>query len=377
MSLTVVPANNNSWQNQLINFVSPLLTDWIKSAREAEINRKNNAAAAEILRSVGLGGEINNTPQSLTNNNLSSNGWENAFHNQSDNPLATFDTNTADIAPNANLSNSNTSLSRSMPTLADFQNAIIQQLGTKRFGMVNPENLQKIMNPLLTAYEANRIKGLRNNLADTLRDAKNAEERRNILQTAYAQGLVPLEAVNSAQAQYQYDNPYLQPQNFNDGAFNNYWNFNPKTGERSDFMAIQNNLTPQQVEDNSFRREQLKENRRKFDVTTQYNRDFRTREQAFRERQQDFLEKQALWAREHPDYVTYTDSQGRLWARKPNEAQAVPVTGPDGQQIIGEPNMYFGSAGGSTRTTHTNPSSASGMSEADKQYHYYNQRYCS
>ena len=352
MSLTVVPANNNSWQNQLINFVSPLLTDWIKSAREAEINRKNNAAAAEILRSVGLGGEINNTPQSLTTNNMHSNGWENAFHNQSDNPLASFDANTADIAPNANLSNSNTSLSRSMPTLADFQNAIIQQLGTKRFGMVNSENLQKIMNPLLTAYEANRIKGLRNNLADTLRDAQNAEERRNILQAAYAQGLVPLEAVNSAQAQYQYDNPYLQPQNFNDGAFNNYWNFNPKTGERSDFMAIQNNLTPQQVEDNSFRREQLKENRRKFDVTTQDNRDFRTREQAFRERQQDFLEEQARWAREHPEYARYTDSQGKLWGLKPGESQAVAITGPDGQQLTGEPNMYW-PAQNATRTTTT------------------------
>jgi hypothetical protein len=222
--------------------------------------------------------------------------------------------------------------------------------------MVNPENLQKIMNPLLTAYEANRIEGLRNNLADTLRDAKNAEERRNILQTAYAQGLVPLEVVNSAQAQYQYDNPYLQPQNFNDGAFNNYWNFNPRTGERSDFMAIQNNLTPQQVEDNSFRREQLKENRRKFDVTTQDNRDFRTREQAFRERQQDFLEEQARWAREHPEYARYTDSQGKLWGLKPGESQAVAITGPDGQQLTGEPNMYFGSAGGTATRGNTTTS---------------------
>ena len=321
MSLTVVPANNNSWQNQLINFVTPLLTDWIKAAREAEINRKNNAAAAEILRSVGLSGEINNTPQSLTTNNMSSNGWENAFHSQSDNPLATFDANTADIAPNANLSNSNTSLSRSMPTLADFQNAIIQQLGTKRFGMVNPENLQKIMNPLLTAYEANRIEGLRNNLADTLRDAKNAEERRNILQAAYAQGLVPLEAVNSAQAQYQYDNPYLQPQNFNDGAFNNYWNFNPKTGERSDFMAIQNNLTPQQVEDNSFRRDEANRNDARYYAGLESNERINNANLEERRHEHDsnleYNRENREWEHNNPTLTSYKGKDGTLYFAHP------------------------------------------------------------
>ena len=67
MGVALLPNNNNNWvANALVNFVGPLIGDWIKSEREKEINRKNNAALNEVINRMNLGNNDFSNYQSLS-----------------------------------------------------------------------------------------------------------------------------------------------------------------------------------------------------------------------------------------------------------------------------------------------------------------------
>ena len=240
MSTIVLPRNNNdNWAaNAIVNFVGPIIGDWIKSERDKEINRKNNAAIYEAIKLMNPGSnDYANLPPSVSGNNggllsgSSSNGWQNAFHNMSDSPLAAFDANTADIAPttNANIAATSAPNQQRIPTPAEFLQAMANVVGSqpRRFGLVNMKNLQELAAPIMAAYQADLTKQQKQKLADDfLSAAGDSAKQRDILTGGYINGVVPYEAVSGATHHYEYENPNLIPGSYDAGGENYFYNYN-------------------------------------------------------------------------------------------------------------------------------------------------------
>lgn len=299
---TIVQPYNDWRERALVNFLGPIVGDWIQRSRENEMNRKNNAAIAQTIKNI-YGDNSNTLNSPLTGFNQSSNGWENSFRSQNDSPLAQFDANTAGITPSVQPNPTQTRI----PTPEEFQRNLALTIDSKRFGMVNPEVIQKLFTPYLNAAEAARTEQNRATLADTVMAAKNAEERRNNLWGGYLRGDVPLDAVNAANQQLQYENPYLENWNYNAGDTSYFGSRNPRTGEINPTMQIQNSLAPRDAADVAYRsiegnrndaryyaglNAQERENaanrearRYEFNTTNQFNREGRTWEQGMKEMQ--------------------------------------------------------------------------------------------
>ena len=328
-TIVVKPNNTPDWRTQaLLGFIGPVIGDWIKSEREKEVNRKNNAALNEVINRMNLGNsDFSNLPPSMSNSNGgllggSGNGWENAFRNMSDNPLATFDANTADIAPtaNANVAASLAQPQHRIPTPAEFMQAMANVVGsdTKRFGLVNLENLQKLAAPIMAAYENSRIEQKRNEVADAYAASDNSQAQRDTIMRAYINGLVPHELVTDATHNYEYENPHLIPGAYDAGGENYFYNYNPRTGEYNFSTQVNKSLSPQDVQ------------------RGQHN----DREYGLKVRQQDFLEEQARIARENPELKPQYGEDGTLYYVNPYTGSAVYALTTDGEKIKVDHDSY-------------------------------------
>lgn len=284
MSTIVVPDysyRRKGLGEAIVDFVGPIIGDWIKSEREKEVNRKNNAAIYEAAKSLGLAGnDYANLPPSMSGNNNSllggsNNGWENAFRNMSDNPLTQFDTNTADIAPNANPSPTLNQPQQRIPTPAEFMQAMANVVGsdTKRFGLVNMKNLQELAAPIMAAYETSRNEQRRKEVADAFSAASdNPLNQRNIITSAFINGLVPHELVTDATHNYEYENPHLIQGSYDAGGENYFYNYNPRTGQYNFSTQINKSLSPQDVANNKYRYDVLASQEKENAANREYNR---------------------------------------------------------------------------------------------------------
>ena len=229
----------NSWREQLAaNILGPIIGNMIQRSQQADQNRKLNALRGVIEQELGSMAAPQMTPQ-LTPADYNSDGWQSAFH-ANDSPLAQFNAATSGIAPNIGPQVNN------YPTQADIQNAMARNLATKRFSMLDPKLVQETMTPYLQAAEAARMENRRNELGQSLMNASDATARRNQAWNGYGQGLLPLDAVNAAQAQMLADRP--QPFTLDTGGSFSRGTFDPVTGTFSDQNTIAKTLSPQQVQ---------------------------------------------------------------------------------------------------------------------------------
>ena len=354
MSTIVVPRNNGNWvADAVVNFVGPIIGDWIKSEREKEINRKNNVAIHEAIKSLGLGNnDYSNLPPSMPNNNGgllggSSNGWENASRNMSDNPLTQFDNNTADIAPSVNTpatSTPNLPTQQHIPTPAEFLQTMYNVVGSnpKRFGLVNMENLQKLAAPIMAAYQADLTRQEKQKLADDfLNAAGDYAKQRNIMTSGYINGTVPYEAVNGATHNYEYENPHLIPGSYNAGGESYFYGYNPRTGEYNFNAQVNNSLTPQQKQQGEQWDREFAEQARRYDDTMDYNRSNSEWEHGFKERVQSEAEKQSQWERDNPTLTSFRGFDGTLYLVNLRTGEVTEVKTPDGKSVKVNPNTTY------------------------------------
>ena len=370
-TIVVNPNNTPDWRTQaLLGFIGPVIGDWIKSEREKEVNRKNNAAIYEAAQSLNLtSNDYANLPPSMSNNNGgllggSNNGWQNTFRNTSDNPLATFDANTADIAPNPNpnVAASLAQPQQRIPTPAEFMQAMANVVGSqpRRFGLVNLKNLQELAAPIMAAYETSRNEQRRKEVADAFSAAyDNPLNQRNIITSAFINGLVPHELVTDATHNYEYENPHLIQGSYDAGGENYFYNYNPRTGEYNFNTQVNKSLSPQQVQagqqwqdthNEGIRRANLEdaryyagleEQKRQHDADLQEKgREFDAGHE-INTRKQNEAEKQAQWERDNPTLTSYRGRDGTLYLVNPRTGDLIEAKTPNGKTVKITPNTSY------------------------------------
>ena len=237
-----------SWQEQLATQVLvPMISGAIERQRQRDENRKNNALIAEIMK--GISGNQNQSPMPQTMQG--GNGWENASHSLGNNPLAQFDAGTTDLMPFSTQPAQATQ--QRTVTANDFLREMATQLGSKRFGMVDPKVALELATPHLQAMEAQRKEELRKGIADDYINAQDALGRRNALMNGAIQQLVSENLANMGQNQYIADRP--QPMMQDMGGNVQGIIYDPTTGTFTNAQVWPKSLTPQQVEDNTYRRD--------------------------------------------------------------------------------------------------------------------------
>ena len=314
MAVHVVQGRDPWWGPLAVNILGGLYNDW----QQIERNKKENVAIAEAKRMVD---EQYATPEPVTATQdagqglLNMNGWADTFH-KTDNPLAQFDLGTTGEMPtltgNATTAapsnawanafrNSESQLSQvagflgegntaqpaqrqRIPTSIDYMNALLQLLGTKRFGMLNADRMQAMLTPYLKANEEARQEQLRQNAANDYMNAGNDTDRLNQLYRSTILGITPQSVLTSGQERYKYDNPYLQQSIQNTGPTTRMYNVNPRTGEWTIGGEYKNGLTPQQAAANALSWANFNEGQRRFDTTMAYNREGRAWEQGYKDR---------------------------------------------------------------------------------------------
>lgn len=354
MSVSVLPSrNNNNWvENAVVNFVGPIIGDWIKSERDKEINRKNNAAITQTIQDLMGNNDYHIQPSQ--NSRLmggSNNGWQNAFRQSDNNPLAEFDNNTADITPNLAQAAIAPQNRQNIPTAAEFLRNLYSNLGTKRFGMVNSEAVQKLAAPYIAALQADLTKQERQALANKYAKAADLAAKRDVLMGGAIQGHVPYDAPNNVQKWYEFDNPYSIPGSLDAGGEVYPYAFDPRKGSYDFPIQINKSLSPQQVADNAYRDRTfdegvrrvniedaryyagLDEQGRQFDETMGYNKSNSEWQHGFQERQQTEREKQAEYERNNPPLTAFTGEDGSQYFVNPRTGDVIEAKTPDGKTI--------------------------------------------
>lgn len=292
------------WANLAVNVLGGLWNDY----QQREANKKANAYYGELMNQLsptgndtqqtGQSGGLMSTPtaQGLQNAPLpegyNSNGWAGAFH-ENNSPLAQFDTGIAGLlgspATQANAPTVPTQTpaksAGGLPTAADIYRAAMGLAGTKRFAMINPEMVQKMITPFITASEAARMEQMRNDAANAYLNAGDNTSMLNQLYASTIQGVTPQSVLSSAQDRYKYDNPHLQQYSQNTGATTRFGGFNPRTGEFTQAGEFQNTLSPQEAARLAEQASVREQNQRQFDATMAYNREGRAWEQDYKNRQ--------------------------------------------------------------------------------------------
>lgn len=303
MSVIRVQNEGPDWRAQaLVNFLGPLIGDAIKQQQQRDYNRKLNSGAAEVYRRLN---EMNNPSPNLTAGQTATpsltstgNAWADALQQSGNSVLGQFDAGTAGIVPQAG------AMPQQSPTFTREQayQGILDVLANKRWGMLNPQDVQGIMEPYIKAAEQINKERERKALADAIMNAQDSTARNNLAWGAYLQGNMPVEGLDRSISEYRYENPYPEPYSFNTGEKTIYGNRNKRTGEYTQAGEFVNTLTPQQQADNNFRMNQLQTTDRQFrDKLAQDDKQFNqtlefNREQANRSK-----------------YTYHTGDDGRIW----------------------------------------------------------------
>ena len=278
MSVHVINDNGNSWANLALNLLAPIMTDAMKRQYEADINRKNNMAKLHIMQAAQ--NQARGTTPTLTAPQSwdeavqaqdNSNAWANAFHGNNNNPWADaiLNSNNNQWAQAMNR-NSLEKLSQpvsfdnnpdALPTASDYQQAAAQILGSKRFSMVNPQLMQELLQPAITADQNALKQRSTQKLADDLASAQNSTALKNLLTAGMTKGDISAEAAKmilSANA------PTVS--NFDAGNALYRILSDPMTGNIINMQPIVKGLAPQDVQNNNFRMRELNERSRQFDA---------------------------------------------------------------------------------------------------------------
>lgn len=325
---TIVREGRDPWWAPLaVNVLGGLFNNW----QQRERNKKENAAAAEAIKQIYARPETQNdtlTPAPVQDTGqglLNTDGWAGVFH-KNENPLAQFDLGTAGLAPtiadnaptalpinawaNALGNSGNTTgivpptaqtpatatalpaQGNRIPTTLDIYNVMWPLLGSKRFGMVNPDRMQSIFAPYLKANEEARQEQMRQDAADRYMNAGNDTDKLNQLYASTILGITPQALLTSGQERYKYDNPYLQQYAQNTGATTRYGTFDPRRGTFSQAGEFENELTPQQQLDHQFRMLQHEAQQAQLREQMNYNREGRDWEQGYKDKQLAFEQNQ-------------------------------------------------------------------------------------
>ncbi|MBQ7170066.1 MAG: peptidoglycan DD-metalloendopeptidase family protein [Synergistaceae bacterium] len=270
---TIVQAAKDPWWAPLaVNVLGGLWNDW----QQREANKKANAffgALGETVDTMSGGSQQSATTSQDTGQGLLSvpeqdnNGWAGAFH-KTNNPLTQYDTSTAGVLDTAPATAKVTAPAVStqatgLPTAADIYRAAMGLAGTKRFAMMNPETVQKIITPFITANEAARQEQIRNALAQDYTNATDSAGRKNVAASAFLRQLVDNAGFGSLM-----NANTVTPTNLDLGGSVLPGTFDAWTGQTSYGNPLTKSLTPQQAADNAYRdmafAEDVKRNNRDF-----------------------------------------------------------------------------------------------------------------
>ena len=182
------------------NLAGSLIQNMIQRSQEANQNRKMNALINEVMnanqaQNQGLMQNINAVPEGYNVD-----PWAAAMH-KNYSPMTQFNMGIADsVTPFAQ---------QGAPTIQDLRNAVASNLGTKRFSMLDPAMVEKMMDPYYQQAQKAQQDALRKEYADKFMNAENAADRRNIAWGGAIQdpSVVPFDFLQEAQRQYQYGTP--------------------------------------------------------------------------------------------------------------------------------------------------------------------------
>ena len=272
----------NPWREQLaVGFLAPIINGIIDRQRERDNNRKQNAAIAQTfadvmppLQTAGAGAGINSTPAPITGGN----GWENAFHSNTNNPLVQFDTAMQSSIPQTAQSQQ----ASAMPASGnDIMRALIANLGTERFGMLNTEAMQKLIAPYLATAEQARNEFRQKEIADAVMNAPDAVTRLARVWGGAGQGLMPYGAITQAQAE-------IKPFETDTGGNIQRGIFDYASGQFRNGDTLAKSLSPEQSANLDLANRQLLENIRQFNVSDAFrNRQLAQQNEQFNAQRQD------------------------------------------------------------------------------------------
>ena len=269
----------NDWRERLaVGLISPLLGNMIQRSQEANQNRKINALIGQVQSDLA-GQEQNLMTNPAMPEGYDDNGWAREFH-KGISPMAQFDIGTSGISPLS------VSSQQSTPTTQDVRNAVMRQLATKRFRMINPALMEQYLTPLYQSMEQARQEAAKKQAADEIMNADDNLSRRNAILSGIINGYVPESILNSENDMYKYDNPYRQPYTQNTGATTRYGSYDPRSGEYTQSGEYQNGISPLQFAELDLKRDELKDaddryyaglqqNQKQFEATQNYNRETR------------------------------------------------------------------------------------------------------
>ena len=238
------------WASIAERAILPMITGALERQRQRDENRKYNISLAETLKLASGGGTPTGlTPQPTTGGN----GWEDAFRS-TDNPLAGFDTNMSSLLPPSaqTLPPQQVTPTTNQPLTQDqiIQN-YINTLANPRFSHLDITEGLKRLTPYLTAMEAARKEGLRNQAAVDFRNATDAHGRTLAIMPHVIAGNVPESLGTMVYNQDLSERPNVSL--VNTGDRQRYINVDPVTGNVREVASFDNALTPQQAADNLYR----------------------------------------------------------------------------------------------------------------------------
>ena len=285
MATILTQAPVNPWAVMGANLVGNLLGDMLQRSREAEKNRKMNALFNEALNSVNAPQAQNFTAQSqVMPEGYDTDPWAAAMH-KSYTPMTQYNIGTADINPLAQAAQQ-----ANTPNVQDMRNAIMQNLGSKRFSMLDPALVEQYMTPYYQGMEQQRNEAMKRDYADKLMNAKDGADRRNIAWSGAAESVLPWDVVNAANNEYRYDN--LSEADKANYAF------------REREFDTQTDLT----------RERMNRDDARYYSNQDYMRDKDAQEQNRWEREFAARRADTRYEREHPGYSSvFTGDDGGQW----------------------------------------------------------------
>ena len=242
----------NPWREQLAaNILGPIIGDAIQRSQEANQNRKYNALIAKTMSDLGATGSQGGLMSSpAIPEGYNDNGWAKAFH-ENYTPFTQFDMGTASIAP------TQTQPQSSVPDTQAFRNALMANMGTKRFSMLNPAFVEQNMTPFYQSMEQARQEAMKKQAADAYMNAPDGQGKFDQLIKGMIPGYVDPNILTGFEKFYEYNNPHKQPYKFDTGATTQYGSFNPSSGEYSQSGEYLNSLSPSQSAELGLRRDEM------------------------------------------------------------------------------------------------------------------------
>lgn len=197
---TIVTQQNNPWGVIAANLAGNLIQNLIQRGQEADQNRKYNALVNEVMNAGQAQNQGLLQSAATVPDGYNADPWAAALH-KNYSPMTQYNIGTADITPFVQQNKT--------PSVQDIRNAVAANLGSKRFSMLDPAAVEKLMLPYYQQAEKTQQDALRKEYADKFMNAGNAADRRNIAWGGAIQdpSVVPFDFLQEAQRQYQYETP--------------------------------------------------------------------------------------------------------------------------------------------------------------------------